>query len=177
MIEVSVLEMVQILVTEKRTPFVRIKSLTNCSSALKTSKIDGSINPYYKNLKKYGERNYRIVNDYSKRVNKNLLAEGKPADFEAKAPKGKKHIGNCILTDTATESKYYIMVEFYPNVKGKNTYYGNDNDNVVEYSEIAKFFSETTYTQNGLEKPINILTFDISNIKYLHHRKQIYKIV
>jgi hypothetical protein len=93
----------------------------------------------------------------------------------AKAPKGKKHIGNCILTDTATESKYYLMVEFYPNVKGKNTYYGNDN--VVEYGEIAKFFSETTYTQNGLEKPINILTFDISNIKYLHHRKQIYKIV
>ena len=175
MITVSVLEMVQILVTEKRTPFVRIKSLTNCASALKTSKVDGSINPYYKGLKKYGERNFRIVNDYSKRVNKNLLAEGKPADFVPKAPKGKKHIGNCILTDTATESKYYLMVEFYPNVKGKNTYYGNDN--IVEYNEIAKFFSDTVYTQNGLEKPINILTFDISNIKYLHHRKQIYKIV
>ena len=54
------------------TPFISVTLCTDFRNMVKKSKIDGTINPYYKELKKVQTKTYRLVTDYEKRVHNNL---------------------------------------------------------------------------------------------------------
>lgn len=164
-VQVSVEELVNIIDNVQGSPFVNIKMKTLHREVLKKSKLDGSENPFYKEIFKVTEKTYKIVTNYEKRVHNNLVKEEKdPNDFEVQSPSGKKHLTNCILTDTKTETKRYIMVEWFPEVKGKTEYFHIDTP--IEKVVFEKWISEreNTNTKQGLDRNVTPITPDFDNI-------------
>jgi hypothetical protein len=179
---ISEIELLNIIKeVEETTPntFVGITMRTLFTDVLKKSKTDGSINPYYKEIYKVSSKTYRLVTDYQKRVKNNLEKEGKdPNTFEVESPKGKKHISKSILTDTETETKNYVMVEWFPEIKGTTNYEHNGNPIDKQLFEKWVSVSESSNQKQGLDrevKPItpnvsNILEFSVNGTKYIIER-------
>lgn len=152
---------------EETTPntFVGIKMKTDYTDVLKKSKQDGTINPYYKGIKKITSKTYRLVTDYQKRVHNNLVKEGKnPEEFQVESPKGKKHITKSILTDTETETKKYLMVEWFPEINGTTTFEFEGNEIDKQLFEKWISVSESSNQKQGLDREVKPITPNISNI-------------
>ena len=157
-------------------PFVSCTLRTEFTGMVKKCKEDGEINPYYKNLQKVSTKTFLLVTDYVKRVKGNLTKEGKdPNDFVVESPKGKKHISKCLLTDTETETKRYVMLEWFPETKGTTEYFqGNDQVGRELFSKWMTDYNSSNEKQ-GLErevKPItplfeSIVSFRVNGTEYI----------
>lgn len=158
------------------SPFVSITSLTPFRNDLKKSKEDGTINPYYRQIMKLTKRNYKVVKDYHQRVINQLLKEGKdPSTFELKPLSGKKHITDCILTDM-TETKRYVMVEYFDEVKGKSEYFHNNDPIGMEMFEKWVVFYENKSNHQGLDRNVHPITLDLENILEVSMNGKVYKV-
>ena len=147
------------------TPFISFTLNTNYSDMLKKSKVDGSINPFYNELRKVQEKTYRLVTDYQVRVWNNLVKEGKdPNTFNVESPSGKKHISKSLLTDTDTETKTYLMVEWFPEIKGTTEYEyrGNSIDKTLFEKWIR--YGESSNEKQGLDREVKPITPDLDNV-------------
>ena len=143
---------------------------------VKKCREDGEINPYYKLLKKVSMKTYLLVTDYQKRVHNNLVKEGKnPDTFEVQSPSGKVHISKCILTDTETNTKRYVMLEFFPETKGTTEYFqGNDQIGRELFSKWMTDYNSSNEKQ-GLDrevKPItplfeSVVSFRVNGTEYI----------
>jgi len=99
-------------------PLVSCTLKTDFTGMVKKCKEDGTINPYYKLLKKVSKKTYLLVTNYQQRVWNNLKKEGKdPSTFQVESPSGKVHISKCLLTDTETHTKRYVMLSGFPKSK------------------------------------------------------------
>lgn len=135
---------------------------TKAADFVKTSKIDGSINPYWVHFKnkaviKDQTKRVPLLTDYQRRVRNNSVKEGKEADFIAEAPKGKKHISKCLYTDLATETKRYIAFEYFDEIKDQYpTYWIGGIE--IPFENLRNWHnpSEQKAEQNGNERKVNI---------------------
>lgn len=166
--KVSKSELIEIIKNvEEKSPntFVGIKMKTLFREVLQKTKDTKEMNPYYKEIFKVSTKTYRLVTDYSKRVKSNLEKEGKdPNLFVVEPPKGKRHISKSLLTDTESESKTYIMIEWFPEVKGTTTYEykGNSIDKTLFERWISD--SESSNTKQGLDREVKPITPDLDNV-------------
>jgi hypothetical protein len=160
-------------------PFVSVTLNTDFTSMVKKSKVDGTINPYYKELKKTQTKTYRLVTDYEKRVHNNLIKEGKnPNDFVVSSPSGKVHISKSILKGVKpeTENNRYVMIEWFKEIKGSEPTY-NHNGNEVDKRMFEKWLTDynSSNEKQGLErevKPItplfqSIVSFRVNGTEYI----------
>jgi hypothetical protein len=142
------------------------------------SKIDGSKNPYWKEVSKEVMNCFRLVVNYKKRVHGNLGKEGKPeTDYQEGELKGKEHISESLLTDKLTKTKRYVMLEYFVEspIKSKTTYFHNGNELDRKFLEKWINFTETSYDNQGTDKPVRVITLDISNINQVNVDGVIYK--
>lgn len=147
--------------------YVTIKSEKDPSEIVKKSKIDGSINPYWKEITKQSSKSYRLVIDFKKRVGNGLTKEGKSIDtYQEGVLKGKEHISNSILTDTETQTERYVMLEYFVNnpIKGETIYFHNGNIIDKTLLENWMVFRDKNYSNQGLDKPIRVITPNIKSI-------------
>jgi hypothetical protein len=154
----------EILMAETKPLFVWIKMKTPHNNHVKTSKIDGTINPYYKQLYKVTEKRYKLVTDYSKRVQNNRTKEENNEVFVVEAPKGKKHLSPCVLTDTATETKFYLMLEWFPEVKGTTEFLHNNDPIALSLFEKWVVNYDSNNAKQDIERTVNVITVNIDNI-------------
>lgn len=169
----SILKLVE---NQVPSPFVSITLNTDFTGMVKKCKTDGSINPYFKQMKKVSTKTYRLVTDYQQRVWNNLIKEGKdPNSFEVESPSGKTHISKCVLTDTQTQTKRYVMVEWFPEMKGTTNYFvGNDQIGRELFSKWMTDYNTTNEKQglNRVVTPItplfdNIVSFRVNGVEYI----------
>ena len=167
-VEVTPIEMVEVLKGVEgnpNVPFVNCKLKTLYTEVLKTCKSDGTINPYFKQIYKVSSKNYKLVTNYEQRVKNNLIKEGKdPNSFVVSSPKGKKHISKSCLTDTETETKLYVMLEWFPEIKGTTEYEFEGNSIDKQLFEKWISTSESSNKKQGLDREIHPITPLISNI-------------
>ena len=157
--------------------YVTIKSDKPQECVLK-SKVDGSKNPYWKQIVKESSKCYRLVVNFKKRVENELTKEGKSVDdYEQGILKGKKHISKSVLTDLETGTERYVMLEYFVNspIKGVTKYYheGNELDKTI-LSKWITYYNKS-YDNQGTDKPITPITPFIKNITQLNVDGVIYK--
>ena len=173
----EMMEIIKNLEVEKPNTFVGIKMRTLFRDDLKKSE-DKEINPYYKQVFKVSTRSYRLVTDYEKRVKTNLKKEGKnPDDFKVESPKGKRHISKSLLIDTQTESKVYVMVEWFPENHSTTSYefQGNPIDKVLFEKWISK--SESSNQKQNLDREVKPITPELNNILEFSVDGKVYEVV
>jgi hypothetical protein len=80
------------------------------------------------------------------------------------SPSGKKHISKSCLTDVETETKLYVMLEWFPEIKGTTEFEfeGNSIDKQIFEKWIST--SESSNQKQGLDREIHPITPLISNI-------------
>lgn len=153
-----------VLMGETKPLFVWVKMKTPHNNHVKKSKIDGTLNPYYKELFKVTEKRYKLVTDYTLRVQNNRTKEENAETFIVEAPKGKKHVSPCVLTDTATETKFYLMLEWFPEVQGKTEYLHNDDPIALSLFEKWVVNYDNSNAKQDIERTVNVITVNIENI-------------
>jgi hypothetical protein len=167
------------LETRKVIPFLYVVRKSDKPNELVLkSKIDGSKNPYWKEVTKEVMNCFRLVVDYKKRVHGNLGKEGKPTtDYQEGELKGKEHISKSLLTDKVSKTKRYVMLEYFVEspIKSKTTYFHNGNELDKKFLEKWINFTETSYDNQGTDKPVRVITLDISNINQVNVDGVIYK--
>ena len=134
-------------------------------------------NPYYEDkVIKHQSSNFYIGSTYEDRVNNNRLKENKENDFVSSIPSGKRHISKCILTDTKTETKFYLMCEWFKRSYPKISYkFQNDSiDKVLFEDYIVK---RTESVKQDLDKKVNIVTYGIESIKEVRMNKTLYILI
>ena len=164
---ISYEKLVDLIKTEidaKATPsFVNLTTETEVKM-VKTSKVDGSINPYWKqSITKESTKNVLPVLDYVKRVENNMKREGIGGSHELGVLSGKKHIGKCLLTNL-DETKHYVMVEYFE-TPSASIYRHNGIE--IPKSAVEKWISTSTnaYGSQGQERKVQVITPTLSNIK------------
>ena len=143
-------------------PFISGTFITNPSNMVLKSKVDGSLNPYWKTeIKKEQSRRLRLVTSYADRVGSNGAKEGIEGGYNSKALSGKKHVdfADSILTDIETETKRYVMVEWFEEIKDKPSKYvlnGTELDKAIVNKYIN--YPSQKPTQLGQERKVNVMT-------------------
>ena len=161
-------EMIEIIKgIEEKNPntFVGVKMRTLFREVLQKTKDTKEMNPYYKEIFKVSTKTYRLVTDYEKRVKNNLIKEGKdPNSFVVESPSGKKHISKSLLTDTESESKTYLMIEWFPEIKGTTEYEYRGNS--IDKTLFEKWISdrESSNEKQGLDREVKPITPDLDNV-------------
>jgi len=156
--------------------YVTLRTTENLSEIVLKSKVDGTKNPYWKQIVKQSKKCYRLVVDYKKRVENNLLKEGKSLDeYIQGSLSGKKHLSKCILTDK-TDTQRYVMLEYFENspIKGETKYFVNNNE--IDKTLLSKWivYRENNPKNQGLEKTVHPITPKIDNIVELRVDGKIY---
>ena len=133
-------------------------------------------NPYHEQIVKCLSSNFYIGSEYEKRVNNNREKEGVETDFVSSPLSGKNHISKCVLTDTKTQTKFYVMCEWfkrsYPKVEYK--YNGNSIDRQLFQSfEVKRKESE----KQQIENKVNIVTYLIESIKEIRMNRTRYILI
>ena len=133
-------------------------------------------NPYHEQIVKCLSSNFYIGSEYEKRVNTNRVKEGKENDFVSSPLSGKNHISKCVLTDTKTQTKFYVMCEWfkrsYPKVEYK--FNGNSIDRQLFQSfEVKRKESE----KQEIENKVNIVTYLIESIKEIRMNRTRYILI
>ena len=133
-------------------------------------------NPYHDQVIKNLSSNFYIGSTYEDRVNNNLVKEDKENNFVSSTPSGKRHISKCILTDTKTETKFYLMCEWfkrsYPKVSYK--FQNGSIDKVLFEDYIVK---RTESVKQDLDKKVNIVTYGMESIKEVRLNKTRYILI
>ena len=167
------------LENRKTIPFLYIGRKSDKPNELVLkSKIDGSKNPYWKEVSKEVFNSFRLVVNFKGRVHGNLGKEGKPTtDYEEGELKGKEHISKCLLTDKVSKTKRYVMLEYFVEspIKSTTTYFHNGNELDKKFLEKWINFTETKYDNQGTDRPVRVITLDIKNINQVNVDGVIYK--
>lgn len=145
--------------------FVGVKMKTLFKEVLQKTKDTKEMNPYYKQIYKVSSKTYRLVTNYEQRVKNNLVKENKnPDSFEVEETKGKKHISKSVLTDTQTETKNYLMVEWFPEIKGTTTYEFEGNE--IDRTLFEKWITDrkSSNDKQGLEREVKPITVNLDNV-------------
>lgn len=133
-------------------------------------------NPYHEQIVKCLSSNFYIGSEYEKRVNNNREKEGKETDFVSSPLSGKNHISKCVLTDTKTQTKFYVMCEWfkrsYPKVEYK--YNGNSIDKQMFESYLVK---RKESEKQQIENKVNIVTYLIESIKEIRMNRTRYILI
>jgi hypothetical protein len=167
------------LETRSTIPFVYITLRTDkLSEIVLKSKQDGTKNPYWKQITKESKKCYRLVVDYKKRVENNLLKEGKSLDEYVKGSlSGKEHLSKCILTDKKNKTERYVMVEYFENspIKGETKYFSNGNE--LDKTLLSKWivYRNNEPKNQGLDKMVHPITPKLDSITQLNVDGKIYK--
>jgi hypothetical protein len=134
-------------------------------------------NPYYEDkVIKHQSSNFYIGSTYEDRVNNNRLKEDKENDFVSSIPSGKRHISKCILTDTKTETKFYLMCEWFKRSYPKISYeFQNDSIDKVLFEDYL--VKRTESVKQDLDKKVNIVTYGIESIKEVRMNKTLYILI
>jgi hypothetical protein len=167
------------LETRSTIPFVYITLRTeNLNEIVLKSKVDGTKNPYWKQITKESKKCYRLVVDYKKRIENNLLKEGKSLDEYVKGSLiGKEHLSKCILTDKKNKTERYVMVEYFENspIKSETKYFNNGNE--LDKTLLSKWivYRNNEPKNQGLDKMVHPITPKLDSITQLNVDGKIYK--
>jgi hypothetical protein len=168
-----------IISEEKKGVFVHVKMKTDPSNLLKTSKVDGSINPYYKQIKKITERNFRLLPDYEKRVRTWREKEGhqNPDGFVTEGAKGKVRVKNAVFEGEKDSSVKYIMLEFFHKIKPKVRF--EYQGTTIEKAILERWFSdlENSNQKQELEVPVYVQTPKLENIFQVTYKGVKYELI
>jgi hypothetical protein len=133
-------------------------------------------NPYYKEIIKKSKCNFLLCTDYGKRVNNNRLKEDKENDFVPQAPKGKKHLSPCVLTDEKTETKLYLFVERFDEIKPKVQFFFNDEP--IDKAMFQEFLPKPSDSgTQDLEREVKPLTYLFDSIVAFSFRGRKYSVI
>lgn len=149
-------DMITLLKEVERPTFVHLVTNTN----VRMNKTD---NPYFEQVRKVLKSNFYIGSEYEKRVNVGRGKEGKETDFVSSPLSGKEHITKCVLTDTKTRTKFYLMCEWFKRSYPKIDYVHNGNSidrQIFQSFEVKRKESE----KQGLENKVNIVTYGMDSI-------------
>ena len=133
-------------------------------------------NPYYNEVRKCLTSNFYIGGNYEKRVNNNLIKEDKENDFVSSPLSGKEHISKCVLIDTKTRSKHYLMCEWFKRSYPRINFLHNGNfidRQIFRDFEVKRKESE----KQGLENKVNIVTYSMESIKEIRMNKTRYILI
>lgn len=179
-IEVSINELKDIIIEEvenqPRVPFVNLTYVSPFTNWVKKCKEDGTINPYWKEVTKETKKTYLPVVNYKGRNDGNRFKEGIEGEHELGELKGKKHISKCLLTDIETETKLYIMVEQFKEIKPSKTIYrhnGNEIDKMLFDKWITYY---DNYTSQEQDRKVEVLTLLLDRMERITINGQGYKI-
>jgi hypothetical protein len=139
-------------------------------------KMNKTGNPYFEAIVKKSKCNFLLCTDYSKRVNNNRIKEDKENDFVPQAPKGKIHLSPCVLTDEKTETKLYLFVERFDEIKPKVQYFFNDEpiDKAMFQEFLPKQYESNT---QELDREVKPLTYLFNSIVGFTFRGQKYSVI
>ena len=134
-------------------------------------------NPYYEDkVIKHQSSNFYIGSTYEDRVNNNRVKEDKENNFVSSIPSGKRHISKCILTDTKTETKFYLMCEWFKRSYPKISYkFQNDSIDKVLFEDYL--VKRTESVKQDLDKKVNIVTYGMESIKEVRMNKTLYILI
>jgi len=165
---ISYERLVDLIKTEieaKQTPTLINLTTQVEAKMVKTSKIDGSINPYWaEGITKESTKTLLPVFNYTARVEKNMSKEGVEGNHELGVLSGKKHIGKCLLSNL-DETKHYIMVEQFESKPSASIYRHNGVE--IPKSAVEKWITKPSnaYGSQGQERKVQVITPTLSNIK------------
>jgi len=133
-------------------------------------------NPYHNKVVKVNSCNYLIGNGYQDRVNSNISKEGGNPTFESQSLIGKEHVTKCVLKDTKTGLKRYLMVERFIEVKPKVSYLyeGNPIEKQLFESYMSKVSEVKTQPQ---DRKVLVTTPLLENIKEITLNKVQYEVI
>lgn len=159
-VRVNTPEFVQILSDQDWGTFAHIKLVTPPTYMRKTD------NPFYsREIVKITKANYLLGNSYVKRVKSNYEKEG--MDFSTYVRgilPGRRHFRNCVFTDIKTESKFYLMVEFFQEIKPEMKFMEGANE--IDRRVIQPFLKKYVVSQRQeQEKKVFVITPLVTNIK------------
>lgn len=169
-LNVTIDEMVNYIVDHVETmgkpPFLSITMETPFTKWTKKCKVDGSINPLWKeNVTKETTKTYLLVVDYEKRVNNNMKKEGIEDSHELGKLSGRQHYSKSITFDTKNEKEFYLSIEQFNEIKPSKSIYrhnGNEIDKMIFEKWLTHYDS---YTSQDQEKKVQIICPKISNMK------------
>jgi hypothetical protein len=167
-IQINKTELLNILVGIKKPTIIHMKTVT-------VPKVRVN-NIFHNDLKKVSQCNFMVLTNYKNRVNNNRKKENKETNFVPQHIRGREHISECVCTDSSTQSKYYLMVERFAEIKSNVTYFYNNNvvdKNLVEPLLIG--YSQSTTQQ--LQRQVNVLTYSLDSIKEITINKNKYIIL
>jgi len=165
---ISYERLVDLIKTEieaKQTPTLINLTTEVEAKMVKTSKIDGSINPFWaEGITKESTKILLPVFNYMARVEKNMSKEGVEGNHELGVLSGKKHIGKCLLANL-DETKHYIMVEQFESKPSAPIYRHNGAE--ISKSAVEKWITKPSnaYGSQGQERKVQVITPTLSNIK------------
>jgi len=133
-------------------------------------------NPYFDKVVKKSSCNFLMGNDYEDRVITNEEKEGLEGTFEVEEMKGKRHISKVVCVDTKTETKHYLCVERFDEIKPKVEYSfeGTTIQKMMFENYLVKV-SESSKQQQ--QRKVKWLTYGIDSIKQISFNKEQYEVV
>ena len=161
----KLVELIKTEIDAKQTPTLINLTTQVEAKMVKTSKVDGSINPYWaEGITKESTKTLLPVFNYTARVEKNMSKEGVEGNHELGVLSGKKHIGKCLLTNL-DETKHYIMLEQFESKPSASIYRHNGIE--IPKSAVEKWIttSSNAYGSQGQERKVQVITPTLSNIK------------
>jgi hypothetical protein len=162
---IALKNLVELLTTIDKPTFINMTTQTKV-------RMNKTNNPFYDKVFKVKTGNYLIGSEYEKRVNNNLVKEGKENDFEAQENKVGKHVSKVLLFNEKT-NKYYLQHERFDNSNIETRYVSEGKD--IELKEFEKFMPKANnYENQGLEKTVNILSVTLDNILTISINKEQY---
>jgi hypothetical protein len=169
MTQITKTELVELLNGIEKSTFVHLVTETKV-------RMNKTNNPYYDKVIKKSSSNFLMGNDYEKRVIINELKEGLEGTFEVEELKGKKHISKVVCVDTKTESKHYLCVERFDEIKPKVEYFYEGN--VIDKTLFESYMVKVSESQKQVqERKVKWLTYGIDSIKQISFNKEQYQIV
>jgi len=150
-------DMISVLLEVEKPTFVHLKTET-------IVRMNKTGNPYHNEVKKCLSSNFFMCMDYETRVNNNRSKEGMETDFVSSPLSGKEHISKCILTDTKTHTKKYLLVEWFKRSYPKTEFIHNGNSidrQLFQDYEVKRKESE----KQGIENKVNVVTYLIESVK------------
>ena len=161
--------MITLLSEVERPTFVHLVTDTKV-------RMNKTNNPYYEEVRKVLSSNFYIGSVYQDRVNVNREKENKETDFVSSPLSGKEHISKCVLTDTKTRTKFYLMCEWFKRSYPKIDYIHNGNSidrQLFQSFEVKRKESE----KQDLEKKVNIVTYGMDSIKEIRMNRTRYILI
>jgi len=133
-------------------------------------------NPYFDKVVKRSSSNFLMGNDYEDRVQTNEEKEGLEGNFEVEEMKGKRHISKVVCVDTKTETKHYLCVERFNEIKPKIEY--SFEGNTIEKIMFENYLVKVSEIQKQQQvRKVRWLTYGIDSIKEISFNKEQYEVV